>query len=436
MKVGKWLGYVLLMILMSLYFFPFEIKALPGANTKMLMAGLGLLLVPYQLLTGEHEQGRINMDFLKLVLWAILVSFIGYISIVYNETQDYGYATYIVSMLVWLSAANIVVEAIRRYHGYVSVGLLFDYLIGVCVMQCVLALLIQSVPFFHSLANQIMTVTRAMEDRLYGIDASLDIAGTRFSAVLIMIAYQITHLREGNSGKMIWYIFMAVFIVVVGNMISRTTTVGVFFFIMYLLYERWVIPEEMGTMNRKLFYYFGGIILLITPIFIYLYHTDLAFQENLRFGFEGFFSLVEKGKWEVHSNEILKNMYVFPDNLKTWIIGDGYFDGTESVDPYYIGEKWKIGFYKGTDVGYLRFIFYFGLTGLMAFSVFMCKVAQVCMNRFTPYKSLFFVILLLNFAVWFKVSTDIFLVFALFLCMTETEDQMVKQEPLSDKLVS
>lgn len=435
MKIKKWLGCAFLVILVSLYFFPFEIKLLPGANTKMLMAGLGLVLVPFQMLIGEQERGRINIDFLKLVLWAAFVSFIGYISIVYNETQDYGYATYIVSMLVWLSAANLVVEVIRRYHGYVTVGLLLDYLIGVCVMQCALALLIQSVPFFYSLANELMTVTLSMKDRLYGIDASLDIAGTRFSAVLIMIAYQMTHLEKGSSNKMILYIIIAIFIAVVGNMISRTTTVGIFFFIVYLLYERCTISEEKGIISRKLFYYLVGIILIITPIFIYLYHTNLVFQENFRFGFEGFFSLVEKGKWEVHSNEILKNMYVFPDNLKTWIIGDGYFDNPYYAEPYYTGPKWG-GFYKGTDVGYLRFIFYFGMMGLMAFSVFMCKVALVCMNRFTSYRSLFFVILLLNFTVWFKVSTDIFLVFALFLCMTETEDQMVKQEPLSDKLVS
>lgn len=50
-------------------------------------------------------------------------------------------------------------------------------------------------------------------------------------------------------------------------------------------------------------------------------------------------------------------MYVFPDNLKTWIIGDGYFNGPEDSDPYYTGEIWDIGYYKGTDVGYLRFIF-------------------------------------------------------------------------------
>lgn len=52
------------------------------------------------------------------------------------------------------------------------------------------------------------------------------------------------------------------------------------------------------------------------------------------------------------------------------------------------------------------------------------------MNRFASYRSLFFVILLLNFIVWFKVSTDIFLVFALFLCLDKDDGQMAVQKSL------
>lgn len=62
-------------------------------------------------------------------------------------------------------------------------------------------------------------------------------------------------------------------------------------------------------------------------------------------------------------------MYVFPDNLKTWIIGDGYFSNPYNTDPFYIGTRSR-GYYMGTDVGYLRFIFYFGLIGLSAFIAF------------------------------------------------------------------
>lgn len=117
---------------------------------------------------------------------------------------------------------------------------------------------------------------------------------------------------------------------------------------------------------------------------------------------------------------MLKEGYVFPDNPKTWLIGDGYFGSTDA-NPYYIGTRWG-GFYKGSDVGYSRFLFYFGLCGLLAFSFFMLKSCMVCVCRFKSLQYMFLMLLALNFIVWLKVSTDIFLVFALFLCISKEEN--------------
>ena len=116
---------------------------------------------------------------------------------------------------------------------------------------------------------------------------------------------------------------------------------------------------------------------------------------------------------------------VFPDNLKTWIIGDGYFSNPYNTDPFYIGVK-SGGYYMGTDVGYLRFIFYFGLIGLSAFIAFFMKTYNLCVKRFTEYKLLFFMLLILNFLIWFKVSTDIFPIFAL-LIMLPQEDNIQEE---------
>ena len=71
----------------------------------------------------------------------------------------------------------------------------------------------------------------------------------------------------------------------------------------------------------------------------------------------------------------------------------------------------------GTDIGYLRFIFYFGLIGLSTFVLFIIYSAQLCVKAFPKYKLMFFSILLVGLVVWLKVSTDIFLVFALFICL-------------------
>lgn len=119
-------------------------------------------------------------------------------------------------------------------------------------------------------------------------------------------------------------------------------------------------------------------------------------------------------------------MVVFPDNWVTWLIGDGYaanpMDKTlSSFDPYYTGPVYH-GFYMGTDIGYLRYIFYFGLVGTFVFSLFMWKSAWACIHRFKDYKMMFLMILLVNYIGWFKVSTDIFLVFAIFLVLSKEDD--------------
>ncbi|MCZ8373204.1 hypothetical protein O6P32_10880 [Phocaeicola sp. KGMB11183] len=417
----KVIGILLTLIVTSLYLFPFELKHLPGANTKMIMAGLGLIVIGIQM--ARQKNPLINTGFFKLVLLASLVSLIGLFAVVFNDTSDFEYATYIVSMLVWISAAYVVITWMKFVHETVSVELLAKYIVAVSVMQCVLALAIDSYMPLKQLVNSIMVVTRIMETRLYGMDASLDIAGSRFSVALVLIVYLMNRISKNKSiYKSISYIVAFFIIAIVGNMISRTTTVGVIvalcYFILLLLRNQYNSVVKL----RYISILFVGILVCLIPFLCYLYQVNTSFHENIRFAFEGFFSLAEKGRWEVHSNDMLKNMYVFPDNLKTWFIGDGYFDNPYYSEPYYVGPKMG-GYYMGTDVGYLRFIYYFGLIGLFAFSAFMLKIGQILMNRFHEERIMFLIIILLNFIVWFKVSTDLFVVYALFLMIPKSGDE-------------
>ena len=77
----------------------------------------------------------------------------------------------------------------------------------------------------------------------------------------------------------------------------------------------------------------------------------------------------------------------------------------------------------GTDIGYLRFLFYFGTIGLTTFIIYFCKVAKACAERFPKYATMFMLILAINMIVWLKVSTDIFLVFAIFLCISKEDNE-------------
>lgn len=349
---------ILAIIITSLYFFPVDIVT--DVNTKMIIAAFGLLVFMVRL---AQKKIFLEKDYLILSLSAVWVSLCGFLSLWYNDTIDLAYSTYIVSMWVWLGSAYFVVELIKFIHGEKTVLLLGHYLIAVCVCQCVLALAIDMNPVVKSFVDSIYSAGAyyAEHDRLYGIGASLDVAGSRFSAVLVMITFLGTvYGKELEKKWLVFYVISFLIIVVIGNMLSRTTTVGVILSLAYLLYLTLRSRGEMEKVSKiRLLKWMFVVMLLGIPVVVYYYRTNPIINENIRFAFEGFFSLVEQGKWEVHSNNMLQNMYVFPDNVKTWIIGDGYFANPITTDPYYTGEM-RTAYYMGTDVGYLRFIFYFG----------------------------------------------------------------------------
>lgn len=423
----KWIAIAFTVIVTSFYFFPFEFRFLPGINTKMAMAGIGLIVVAINL--AKHRDAIVQKDFFMLTISALVVSLAGIISISLNNTSDYNYATYIISMWVWAASAYIVILLIKLTHHYrINIQIVCNYLIGVCLLQCFLALLIDTFPAFENLVNTyfgglgfIDTESLKKTGRLYGIGASLDVAGTRFSAVLIMISSILCTNKKISKQELIFYSASFIFITLIGNMISRTTTVGVIIAIVYFILKSDIIKFKASSNIRKFIIALACLLIIFVPFIIHKYNTDTEFRERIEFAFEGFFTLAQTGEWDVSSNEILKDMYVFPDNMKTWIIGDGYFDSPYYTDPTYVGETY-IGYYKNTDVGYLRFIYYFGCIGLFAFIAFFIQTAKVCADRFPKWKTLFWVLLMLNFIIWFKVSTDIFLVFALFLSFSEEDD--------------
>ena len=98
---------------------------MPGINTKMAMAGIGLIVLIIQY--AKKRNVNLDKDFMSIVVLAVIVSLIGFTAVTYNGTSDYTYATYVVSMLVWLSAANVIVSLIRNIHGRVEVSLCLPF---------------------------------------------------------------------------------------------------------------------------------------------------------------------------------------------------------------------------------------------------------------------------------------------------------------------
>lgn len=427
---------VLTTILTSFYFFPFEFVFLPGINTKMAMAGVGLVWFGFNIAKGR--KGNVDKDFFILSLIALSLSLFSLVAMVYNNTRDGSFLTYFVSMWVWLGGAYTAINVIKKIHGYLSVELVCNYLIAVCVAQCIIAYSMTMMPELKAFVDSFLGGDEAFMgkagDRMYGVGAALDVSGLRFSAVLVMIAFLSINYKSQNKAILLLYVIAFLFISVVGNMMGRTTTVGVILSVLF-----WTVYSINYGISNKIKYLWLLLIMLISiilPFIIIQYNVNPDFKEQIRFAFEGFFSMAETGRWETGSNNILLNrMIVFPETFKTWLIGDGY-GANPSGDPYYIGPDYH-GFYMGTDIGYLRFLFYFGIFGAIALVTLICYAAASCIRRFPSYKTMFLLILAVNLIVWFKVSTDIFMVFALFLCIPKEDNDAYEKQyenPIPDQL--
>ena len=70
------------------------------------LAAFGVVLAIFHLVKKRFL--AIPSDIFALIFFAGFVSMVGVFSVIYNNTPDFAYATYIISMVVWLSAAYVV----------------------------------------------------------------------------------------------------------------------------------------------------------------------------------------------------------------------------------------------------------------------------------------------------------------------------------------
>ena len=412
------------LILTSFFFFPFEPVFLPGITVKTILAGLSLPYIAFLLAKGRNA--IVSHDVVTIILFTLPITLFSWVSNIHNNTYDYSFNFYFVSFFVWMGAACVIVSLINAVHQRLSVQLVANYLIGVCLLQCILSQCMEYNPALMDFINGLMAKDGEafMGDagnRIHGLGCALDVAGGRFAAVLLMIAFFLTCSR--TKLEVYFYTTSFFIIAIFGNMIARTTTIGVILSILY-----WIYDILKGNIEHKIYLrYILAICMFVIPAMVILYNINEVFRENIRFGFEGFFSLAERGKWETNSTDIWsEHMVVFPDNLKTWIIGDGY-GANPSYDPYYIGKSFH-SFYMGTDIGYLRFIFFFGLLGMSSMIALFIHFWNICRLRFPVQKDLVTLLLLLNLIIWFKVTSDLLPVFAILLCVPKDKNDWYVQQ--------
>lgn len=395
----KLIQYILMTLAVTSCFFSFGFTFLPsGLNSKIIFSGLGVFLFLYD--TINQKDFSLPKEMWVSMMIVSLFCIVSFIAVDINYTADYSYATYFISFFTWFFASYAICWLLRIFHGKATISLLVNYLAVVCVVQCFLALAIDKYPDFKILVDSYIDQGQDFfteVNRLYGIGAALDGAGVRFSIVLIMIPAVIfsNEMRDKKEINFFFLLFAFFIISVIGNIISRTTILGVIIGLCFLIFNM------LKVNNRTLlvFKYFVLLLLLFSTVSIFLYKTDEIYEDYFRFAFEGFFNFFEKGEWRTGSTDKLnRTMWIWPETTKAWVIGTGLFD------------NWAYG----TDIGYCRFILYNGIIGFSTFVLFFLYLAYAFSCVFSENVLLFVAFIMLALLIWIKVSTDIFQIFAFF----------------------
>ena len=381
----------------------------------MIVAVIGVLWFAYDnFLRRNSRTMQLPQVMVIGLLFAGLYSIINLFAIEFNGTDDYSYANYITTFLVWVFSVYPAIALIRITHGKVTLPILTYYLVATTLFQCVTGLLIDNSPAFDEFNGKIVAWRMDFFDkinRMRCFSTSLDLAGVRFALVLILIMVVLGQEESVRRNKVasIYLLFAFFFIASVGSMVSRTTLVGATIGLVMVPLQK---MTQMGRSTQGGGYLLGLFIvfaILALTVGTYLYNTDDYYHKMLRFAFEAFFKLAETGEFTTGSTEVLETMWIWPSDTKTWIIGSGIYD------------SWAYG----TDIGYCRLILYSGLVGFVTFASSFVYYAYHFSRKYPRYVWLFVSFLAMTFIVWMKVSTDILMIYVFFFWFTAEESDNI-----------
>ena len=405
-------------LMMSFYFHPTELRALPGYNTKIMLAVFGVAMLIYNII--RTKDYSLSKGLLYSFMIAGAFSFVNYISLIINESDDYSYANYPRSALTWIMGAYGAISFIRWTHSKVTVELVVRYLAGGAAFHSILSQLIDRNDSIRNFVTSIFYISDSMEEmqRLYSFGVGLDPAGVRFAVILIMIAGVLTLSKvvKKSIGLMIFYFLCFAIISVLGNIISRTTTVGMGLGLFVFAISTGLYKFVIKVSRIKIMRVFGVMLAIGIPIVVYYYNVNPSFQNQIEYGFEGFFNLFESGEFQTSSTDELSTMWVWPQDTQTWLIGSGLFLSKSSDFTYF------------SDIGYCRFIFYYCLIWIKVFGLYFVYNAIYFAIRYPRYRYIFLLMIVVTFVVWSKVATDIFQLYALFYTFTDEEELYASDE--------
>ncbi len=390
-------NYLLLVFIIFFYLFPTLFVFIPGGiSSRLLIGSIGLIIASITYFTKLKDLNTFILKKEQIITFSFLIALasISIISLIINATRDLEYIKYMLSILfIYFSYIPIKIF-INKYFGTIDIFFISNLIINAALIQIIVALSMYLFPVFGDFIKSIQIIedaelgrlSQVMQFRLVGLGTKFFGAGIINAFTLILIAFNIRD-RKLSLTQLIRYTILFIIIFTIGMMMSRTTLIGAILGFIYILLPS-ITKKGISFSNS---WQFILLLIIIPLVFISFFMIAIPeftkqFQSLFKFGFELFINFNDTGKATSESTEDLKTMYTMPNNLKTYIIGDGKFTGD--------GGK-GVSYYMGTDVGYLRLIYYFGIIGLLVYFLFQYFIIKTSFKNHSLFVFFIFVLLVI-----------------------------------------
>ncbi|MDR0789421.1 MAG: hypothetical protein LBO06_01355 [Bacteroidales bacterium] len=402
--------------------YPVIFRFLPGVAFRTVFGVIGAFV----LIIFQRQQFVINNNILKILYTPLPVLVLAIVTNIVNGTAEMQFINLLYSFVLVVLAAYVVTSMIKSVHKRVDFDLISSYIIAAATLQCLLAAAMIIIPSLGTFMFEKLTITEygnrilsVKDTRLMGVGGQSVSLGIINCFALLMIVDKLKDRHNIKTSFLLYLLF--IFITVVGSMMARTTIIGTLIGLLLLLYfNRFQL--------QKYFRQIVSVLLFVALLYFVIIPSSTKKQFNgyFEYGFEMLYTLDREGELSTASTDELQGMLLIqPDNLKTWLIGDGHFENP--LDKY--------RYYMETDVGYFRLIFYFGIFGCIAYFYYQYQILWQANLRTKRKHQIFFIFsIVLLFILSIKVLIEIISIFMMFLFSEDKTEDKKALEALDEKI--
>ncbi|WP_147277706.1 O-antigen ligase family protein [Porphyromonas macacae] len=263
--------------------------------------------------------------------------------------------------------------------------------------------------FFYTLISHSELQEKKLEgviessSRFIGFGIEFFGAAIVYSFGLMFIAWLYCHYKRSL------YLLFFFFNSFIGLFLARTSIVGVILGCIYIYISKLRKSKSSLTIKYSLLF----LIIIISSI--YIFKNDISYfilkqdpNSPTAWVLEPIKNFIETGETSSKSTDVLLEMWKkTPDNIQTWLWGDGYFRKHSIKGGF-------SGYYKDIDVGYLRIIYSTGIFGLLAFLIIQYRMLNYAIKdtSIANMKLYFYIMFLLLLTKgFFSFTSQIFLIY-------------------------